>query len=221
MARRRTKVPAPKPESREQIAARIADTLPAEEAGICAAAKRAQEDCHAAILAGDEGAAREASQRFEACVWKLNGGGFFGCRAGDDASGNRLAAHCAAPAGERPAWGQAGAFLVVVEGVRAVAEVTPYGLDFLRYSASFHLVDPGRPFISETGYRSHFFDAVAGITLAEAVEREFAALIRSQGLVAPRPRFPRPLPDWLQDLAPLDPREAYRVEPGGQQTFGF
>ena len=54
-----------------------------------------------------------------------------------------------------PLWGQSGEFLVDVEGIRAVVRMEGRGFSWMHHF-EFHAIDADTPFISETGYRSHF-----------------------------------------------------------------
>ncbi len=82
----------------------------------------ASREQHAAVLAGDDAAASTAAERYEATVWKLNGGGFFGCMGAEDAAGKIIERHCRAVPGAVPMWGQRGEFVIQVEGIRALVE---------------------------------------------------------------------------------------------------
>ena len=72
-------------------------------------------------------------------------------------SSSAIARRCLAT----PLWGQRGQFLVADGDMRALVEYEagyggPLGAHF-----QFHVIDLDRPFISETGYRSHFDTAQA------------------------------------------------------------
>ena len=79
---------------RELQAATLAATLPDDRPALLAVAAGAVAALHGAILAGDESAARAEADRYDAVVWKLNGGRFSGCRSLDpEAGGNLSEAH--------------------------------------------------------------------------------------------------------------------------------
>ena len=61
--------------------------LPADRDGLLAAAVAAVVEIDAAVMRGDGAAAELAGDRYEAIIWKLNGGTNFGCMADDEAAG--------------------------------------------------------------------------------------------------------------------------------------
>lgn len=122
-------------------------------------------------------------------------------------------------------WGQLGEFLIMVNGVRAVVEVDD-GFGQFRIHLGFHAVDPAAPFISETGFRSHFDYMQPGDTvdnMARAVFAEYLAEQRRPLAQAFRASWaakePRP---WLGEALPY-PAFAERAfeDKGGQMAFGF
>ncbi len=142
---------------------------------------------HEGVMASDPRAVDEASIQFEAGIICMNGGSRFGCRATDDAPGNRVARTLATMPGTAPSWGQPGRFEIEANGMRAVVDYAPPLTDFSSH-LQFHAVDECKPFISETGYRSHYFqNAAGGSTVAEfaevmlkAFQRESARMIKAQ-----------------------------------------
>ena len=88
---------------------------------------------------------------------RLNGGGS-GYLAGPDAPGCMLERLTAAQPGIVPLWGQAGDFIVTVDGMRVRIELD--GVFGIGSSVGFwpgfsaHVVNRDAPFLSETGYRS-------------------------------------------------------------------
>jgi hypothetical protein len=107
----------------------------------------------------------------------MNGGTHFGSMADDDAPGRVIERHCAAVPGEVPLWGQRGQFLVERGNVRALVEYEagfggPLGAHF-----QFHALDLDKPFISETGYRSHFDTARGCMTVAEVAGGILSAML--------------------------------------------
>ncbi|WP_152385606.1 hypothetical protein [Achromobacter sp. GbtcB20] len=112
---------------------------------------------HESALAGDQLGIEHALQTYEAVVWKLNGGSFFGSRdcCNPDAGGNVVDRYCAASPGQDPLWGQNGEFLICVLGVRARVEIME-GFGRAAVRMHFHVVDLHRPFVSETGFLSVF-----------------------------------------------------------------
>ncbi|MGV2293473.1 hypothetical protein AAHK20_32525 [Trinickia sp. YCB016] len=210
-------------DARNLKAAELAAKMPDARDGLLAAALAAVCDGHAAVLDGNQKAADAAADRYDAAVWKLNGGTFFGARdvANDDAAGRVVERHCSAAPGVVPMWGQWGEFLISVSGVRAVVEVQD-GFGRFRVGLAFHVVDADKAFISETGYKSHFETFKGGQTVEQVAIAVFAAyLAEGRRMLAPeyRERFAaKPPRAWL---APATPAELAHEEPGGQLAFSF
>nr|pir klcB protein - Enterobacter aerogenes plasmid R751 [Klebsiella aerogenes] len=198
-------------------AAELLAELPADCDGLLAAAVAAVVEIDAAVMRGDGAAAELAGDRYEAIIWKLNGGTNFGCMADDEAAGRVIERHCAAVPGDVPLWGQRGQFLAVAGDVRALVEYEAGYGGPLNAHFQFHAVDLDRPFISATGYRSHFdtargcmtVDEVArGILTAMLAEKKRPVLIEANY----RDRLAdAPLPDWLAGLVPPARREPATV----------
>lgn len=210
---------------RDTKAAELAATLPADRAGLLAAALGAISTMHAAVLEANAKAADAAADRYEAVVWKLNGGTFFGARdvANPNAAGHLVERHCSAAPGTVPMWGQRGEFLITVSGVRAVVELRD-GFGRYRVGFAFHVVDADKPFISETGYKSHFETFKGGRTVEQVAIAVFSAcLAEGRRMIDPEARervgSKRRWP-WLA-LAPATPAALAFEEPGGQLAFGF
>jgi len=112
---------------------------------------------HQAMLAADEKTAMAIRKEANRLAVKLNGGepGILG---GPDAPGYVLMRETAAPPGTVPMWGQQGDFTITVGnmpvhivmdgmiGASASMNVWP--------GFSANVVEPDKPFLSETGYRS-------------------------------------------------------------------
>ncbi|SEC64015.1 hypothetical protein [Pseudomonas costantinii] len=118
--------------------------------------------------------------RYGAVVYRLCGDTFMGSgtKAGP---GGQLRKHLAAPAGVVPGWGQAGEYLLEVDGMRLRVAVDPWRIDGV-HSLSFHAVDASAKFISETGYMSHFLhpDQHVGEEFSHAVRAEVEQLLRGE-----------------------------------------
>lgn len=149
----------------ETVIAEISQCLPDAVDELLQVALDALHDLHDGIIAGSEKSALTARHRYDAVVWKLNGGSFFGCEAGEGAA-VIVRRHCAAIPGNVPMWGQSGEFLIEQAGTRAVVSFS-CGLSRMLASLSFHAVDPHVPFISPTGYRSEFRSYQLGKGVAE------------------------------------------------------
>ena len=108
---------------------------------------------HAAVLAGDENSAKRLQGEAALLALKLNGGER-GYLADEKAAGCILRRRTAARAGVVPLWGQVGSF--TFEACSIPVRIEMRGLFGVCGYASFnaHAVDPDRPFLSETGYRS-------------------------------------------------------------------
>nr|BCT99929.1 hypothetical protein [uncultured bacterium] len=216
MAKKR-KMPAPQGQDWNTPAAELLAELPTDRDDLLAAAVAAVVEIDAAIMRGDGAAAEAASDRYEAIIWTMNGGTRTGCMAGHDAPGQVIERHCAAVPGEVPLWGQRGQFLVTDGDMRALVEYEtgysgPLGAHF-----QFHVIDLDRPFISETGYRSHF-DTARGCMTVDEVARGILAAHRAD---KKRPVMVKasyrdrladdPLPAWLAGLEPPARREPATV----------
>ena len=187
---------------------------PTDKTSLVAEAMAAVTALHTAVLSFDSQGAADAGNRYEATVWKLNGGTFFGCRADDLAAGKIIETHCASALGEVPMWGQTGQFLIEVEGIRALVDFGyGYGVGGTHYD--FHAVDLDRPFISETGYRSHLDVLAAGRTVDEAATAIFTGYLKERsGKINQDDRnrlAAKPLPTWCTRLVPQARRESATV----------
>lgn len=195
--------------------AELAASMPTDQAGLLAVARAAVDELHASVMACDDAAAELATSRYEAAIWKLNGGTFFGCQGSPEAAGVVIDRHCSAAPGDVPCWGQAGQFLIEVDGRRALVEFGG-GIGTMGSHFAFNAVDLDKPFISETGYRSHFDRLRGGMTVDAVATAIFAAFLKEK-----RPRLIEQesrdrlagyaLPDWTTDLVPPARREPATV----------
>lgn len=112
---------------------------------------------HAAMLAAAVDEVMRLRKEARLLARRLNGGDT-GILADDDAPGCVLARETAAAPGEVPLWGATGEFTVTSGEMRVRIELD--GMFGIGTSTGFwpgfsaHAVDPDRPFLSETGYRS-------------------------------------------------------------------
>jgi hypothetical protein len=216
---------ASKEPTKEDRTALRAAALPDDMAALLASAAEAIEAYHHAVMRCDDHAADDALTWVNAVVWKLNGGTMFGCKAHEDAPAYVVERHCAAVPGAVPKWGQRGEFVIEVSGMRALVEVGD-GLAWRMHHLAFHAVDLHTPFISETGYRSHFAEPVGGVTVDQAVRGILAAMLKSQGRKMVEPQYrqrreqeaPRA---WLRGLLAVGDEPAVFEDNGGQFAFGF
>lgn len=192
-------------DKRDDQAAKLAASMPDEQGALLELAAEAVDALHSAVLEEDEERAAGAMARYEAVIWKMNGGTFFGCSADSDSPGNVVESHCQADTGAIPKWGQKGAFVVVVDGMRVLVE---FGSLSSQGTAlfSFHAVDLDAWFISETGYRSHFDGLRFGSTVEEAAKDILADYLkdkRPEIETSYRDRLARsPLPAAMASLEP-------------------
>lgn len=199
-----------------------AEVLPDSEQAQLEYGRAAMARFNDAIMASDDVAAKNAEKDFEAAIYRLNGGTMFGCSAGPEAGGSRLRAYCAEVPGTVPAWGQDGCFLVTVQSVRVVVTADQtFGM--WRPHFALEAIDLDRPFISSTGYRSHFFDQQqGGRTVEEAAKAIIADYVR-KGLEMIEAnaycRRRKALCPWLSGLPP--PELQAVIETDGQRGFGF
>lgn len=209
----------------EEIAS-VAAALPSGRAALLDLAAQTVEALHACVLACDEQGANTAIDRYAAIVWKLHGNKFIGCMdSGDPQAGGILAdKHCCAEPGKVPMWGQSGEFLITVQGIRARVVISD-GFGRMSVNMAFHVIDHDAPFISETGYRSHFDKMRGGCTVDEVAKGVFAAFLQKErtplGPQYRQRRAEEQRPTWLAVLPELDAAERVFQDCAGQMAFGF
>lgn len=132
----------------------------------------------AAIRATDADKVAQLRREAKRLAVRLNNGDP-GIIARPDAPGCMLARETAAPSGTVPLWGQEGDFVITVGRMRA--RIALDGLFGIGGSIQFwpgfaaHAVDPDRPFISETGYRS--FLGIHAAPVPDLTPDRFAAKV--------------------------------------------
>lgn len=140
---------------------------------------------YAAMLAGDIEDAIAIRKEAHQLAIKLNGG--HGILASDDAAGCRLGKATAAKDGDVPMWGQDGRFVTEAKGMQIAVEMNGMfgigatSMPYLGFSA--RAVDPTKPFLSETGYRSFLGVTVSpeiGMTTERFVQRVVAAHVDTE-----------------------------------------
>jgi hypothetical protein len=194
---------------------------------LLALAKQSIEKEHAAILAGDEATAIEAWQMYDEICYRLNGNTNFASQCKPDGGTYVAEQHCRATPGDVPMWGQVGEFLIEADGVRSIVEFCAGygGMDV--FHMEFHAVDLCKPFISHTGYQSHFFSICYGLTVdvvAKEIFHEF--LIRKNGRVVIAPEYRQRFDDGMEKLMrSLNVGEEKEIgcyeEANGQISFAF
>lgn len=149
---------------RENQAAKVAASLPNEQAALLELAKSTVNDFNHAVVNERISDAKTAISIYEAIVWKLNGGSFLGCAAGENSPGSMVDNYCRAVPGDVPKWGQKGEFVVVVDGMRILVEFEGFGV-IQSIKFVFHAVDLDKWFISSTGYKCHYASLEYGLTV--------------------------------------------------------
>lgn len=133
-----------------------------------------------AMIAGSARDIETSALRYRAVVYRLNGDTFMGSGT-DEGAGGQLLKLLATPAGVVPGWGQAGQYLLEVDGMRLRVKVDPWRMDGT-HSLSFYAVDASAKFISETGYLSQFLhpDKHVGQTFGQAVRGLVEQLLQGE-----------------------------------------
>lgn len=138
---------------------------------------------HAAFQALDLDTAEKIKAEAYLMARRVNHGDS-GILASKDAPGYVIARRCAAAAGKVPMFGQDGRFTITVAGIEIrIAMDGMFGIGGSRAGFSAVAVDPFRPFISETGFRSFLSAQVhltPGITTAEFAEQAIATHIAGE-----------------------------------------
>lgn len=199
---------------RDAAAAAMAASMPVDQDGLLAVAKECVELYNNAVLARADFAALVISERYDAAIWKLNGGSFFGSNAGDESAGSIVSRHCQAVPGAVPMWGQQGEFIICVKDIRCWVKYGGGLGSVLNCHFEFKVVDLDGPFISETGYRSHF----CGVVRGQAVDAAAAAIFTD--FLGKHRRYLESsyqdslatdqLPGWIKAL-PVQPRRSPAV----------
>ncbi|MGE3709461.1 MAG: hypothetical protein AB7G35_07300 [Hyphomicrobiaceae bacterium] len=131
---------------------------------------------HAAMVAGDSVAVQRIRDEADGLALKLNNYEP-GILADEDSPGCMLERLTRAPDGAVPLWGQTGTFVIERSGMRVRIEIEGLfgigsgAMSWLGFSA--HAVDWGKPFLSETGYRS--FLGVGGALVPGHTPESFCA----------------------------------------------
>ena len=224
MSKSKTAKPLPEHKRRELEMLAIAKSLPTGTVELLAVCRMECDAYGAAVLADDGDAVAAARLRYKAAVWVLNDGTMFGSFSGPESGGELAARHCAALPGSLPGWGQKGEFLIEVDGMRAVV---CYGSQLTTFSThfEFHAIDLDRPFVSDSGYRSHFVNGPTGsVTVAFAAEAYLRGFVRDHKVTMIRRdahiRDMEPCFLWLED-ATLPMLAPPVVAASGQLGFSF
>ena len=137
--------------SKEELAHRAKlSSLPDSDEALIEEARNLLTQYHDAMLDADGDLATDIQKRIEAVGEKMNGGTRFGIVTDEGAYG-RLIPLLSAPDGQEPMYGQPGRFVVTALGCRcAISTKGLFGFGGFEVRA----IDFGRPFISQTGFRS-------------------------------------------------------------------
>lgn len=198
----------------EKNAAEAAASMPDDPDELLNLALESVNKFHAGVLNSDQEEIVTAATRYEAVVWKMNGGKFFGCFADEKSAGKIVMSYCEAPLGQVPLWGQRGKFLIEVEGIRAAVEFRFWTVR--RAHFSFHVVDLDRLFISGTGYRSHFEEIRNGMTVDEVAIAIFNTSLGEKRLEIAESSHEWLMNNslsWIENLAP-DARRSLSIPSG-------
>lgn len=183
-------------DSREQLTAKIAATLPSDRDELIAMAAPLACQYDRAVMTSDPDLYEDSLQRLDALLYRLNGGTFFACGI-DGGPRDQIAEAIRAVPGTVPHWGQPGDFLVETDDVRVRVEYRP-GFTYIGPHMAFHMVDADRPFISPTGYQSHFLSGRLPPFGVDAVARSVINERASLHVVDMAGRgSSRALPSWI------------------------
>lgn len=185
------------------LVAELANVPPDQFPGV---AMQCAEKYHDAVLAGHVEVLDQMEAAYKALVYKLNGETMRGCSADETSAANVLARAVAAKPGHVPRWGQAGEFLLEVDGLR-VRVVLSSNMLGNHLDCDLHAVDLDRLFISTTGYRSAGLTVTSslGETVDQAARRLVVDLLQNEGRLKPieadawARTHPSKVPGWLAD----------------------
>jgi hypothetical protein len=179
-------------------------------------ASQLAETINAAILNGCIDEAVALIGNWHTLAYQLNGGG--GYFSEPSSAGYYLLEKTAAKPGETPLWGQQGRFAIEVGGIFSL--VTFHGPQWSSTVAhmEFEALELALPYLSETGYRSHFFflPQIAGLTVREAAEAAMLEFIGKRCRIQRTPRLEAKTREYAA-LPWVKPYLAASVKPGMSQ----
>jgi hypothetical protein len=193
-------------EDRPEFLALVAELANVQPEQFPAIARQCAAKYHDAVLAGHVDVLDQMEMAYAALVYKLNGDTLHGCKANGESAFYVLERALAAAPGQVPNWGQAGEFLLEVDGLRVRVVLTSSMLGNHR-SCDLHVVDVDKPFISATGYRSAILTVTSSIgeTVDQAARQMVRDMIQSEGKLKPVEAdawarlHPEYAPGWLVD----------------------
>lgn len=186
-------------------------------------AKRIALEFDNAVRANDGDAASTAARSFRSLIAATNGengscGGFAG-----DGAGTAITAALMAEAGQVPHWGQNGLFVLETRHGRALVDFT-CPLDVCS-SFGFTAIDLGLPFISETGYRSHFYMEWPPLSVKEAAAAIFCRYAEAEKMtnieIEYRQRRSNSMPDFARSSCTSFQGVLTQTDNKGQIGFQF
>lgn len=187
------------------------------------AAKRIAVEFDNAVRANDGDAASAAARSFRSLIEAANGeNGSFGSFA-EDGAGTAITAVLMAEAGQVPHWGQNGLFVLETRHGRALVDFT-CPLDVCS-SFGFTAIDLGLPFISETGYRSHFYMEWPPLSVKEAAAAIFCRYAETEKMtnieIEYRQRRSNSMPDFARSSCTSFQGVLTQTDNKGQIGFQF
>ncbi|MEQ5778531.1 hypothetical protein J4E05_23650 [Thalassospira sp. NFXS8] len=164
------------------------------------AAKQIARQFDIAIRANESDAAQKAAQDFRALIVSANGAkGEFGIFAPDGA-GTVMTAALAAKDEDVPHWGQNGLFVLETDHGRVLVGFT-CPLDICS-RFEFNAIDLDLPFISETGFQSHFYAEWPPVSVNEAAAIIFCQYAKAGKMTNIDPKYRQGrlerMPDFVQ-----------------------
>ena len=186
-------------------------------------AKRIALEFENAVRTNDGDSASTAARSFRSLIAATNGeNGSFGSFA-EDGAGTAITAALMAEAGLVPHWGQNGLFVLETRHGRALVDFT-CPLDVCS-SFGFTAIDLGLPFISETGYRSHFYTEWPPLSVKEAAAAIFCQYAEAEKMtnieIEYRQRRSNSMPDFARSSCTSFQGVPTQTDNKGQIGFQF
>jgi hypothetical protein len=171
---------------------------------------------------------------YKAIEWKLNGNTFSGSRKDQNSPGYLIENYCRCSPGTIPMWSQCGEFIIAVKGIQAIVKYTP---SFFTSTAQvkitthfeFFSICINQPFISETGYRSHFDNIYLEQSVDDAAVFIFSSYLKEktthickkwkQDSSIPNWAIPYIIPDSYEFIEAILPKhQAFQVRKWAEET---
>jgi hypothetical protein len=169
---------------------------------------------HATIICNDNTPLREQNIILHRAIeWKLNGGTLSGSRKDQSSAGYLIENYCRCTPGVIPMWSQRGEFVITLKGIQVIVKHTPSffaSTDQVKINSHFEFiaVSKDEPFISETGYRSHFDNIYPGKCVDEAAVIIFSSYLKEKKThVSNKLSQDSPIPKWAKSYIIPDSHE--------------